>query len=85
MNRLIIIFLALLLMFTVGCAGPTRTPAKIKGVFIEGTSGGDAETLNWILAADSASFGYAGHTVDSLVTYDNEYRIQLRMAAKDVR
>ncbi len=52
--------------------------------YISGTSAGDAETLNWILAADAASFGYAGHTIDSLVTYDNEYRIQLRLAAKDV-
>jgi len=59
-------------------------PKGVTGVFISGTSAGDAETLNWILAADSASFGYAGHTVDSLVTYDNEWRIQLRTAAKDV-
>jgi len=54
------------------------------GAFISGTSAGDAETLNWILAADSASFSYAGHTVDFLVTYDNEWRVQLRTAARDV-
>ncbi|MFC2059556.1 ABC transporter substrate-binding protein [Chloroflexota bacterium] len=66
-------------------APPPRLEAReAKGVYITGTSAGDAETLNWILAADSASFGYAGHTVDSLVTYDNEYRIQLRCAAKDI-
>jgi len=60
-------------------------PAKeAGGVFISGTSAGDAETLNWILAADSASLSYAGHTVDPLVTYDNEWRLQLRTAARDV-
>jgi len=62
--------------------------AKVKqasGIYISGTSAGDAETLNWILAADSASFGYAGHTLDSLVTYNNEYEVQLRCAAKDVK
>ena len=53
-------------------------------VYISGTSAGDAETLNWILAADSTSLGYAGHTLDSLATYDNEWRVQLRCAAKDV-
>lgn len=57
---------------------------EISRVFISGTSAGDAETLNWILAADAASMGYAGHTVDSLATYDNEWRVQLRTAAKDV-
>jgi len=57
---------------------------EARGVFISGTSAGDAETLNWILAADSASLGYAGHTLDSLATYDNEWRIQLRTAARDV-
>jgi len=54
------------------------------GDYISGTSAGDAETLNWILAADSASFGYVGHTLDSLAVYDNEWRVQLRCAAKDV-
>ena len=57
---------------------------EAEGDYISGTSAGDAETLNWILAADSASLSYAGHTQDSLATYDNEYRIQLRCAAKDV-
>ncbi len=54
------------------------------GGYISGTSAGDAETLNWILAADSASLSYAGHTLDSLATYDNNWNIQLRCAAKDV-
>lgn len=75
-------FLILVILIVGNCA-----PAKVKqasGVFISGTSAGDAETLNWILAADSASLSYAGHTLDSLATYDNEWKVQLRCAAKDV-
>ena len=75
----------LLLLASVCLLASACQPAKeVGGVFISGTSAGDAETLNWILAADNASFGYAGHTVDSLVTYDNEWRVQLRTAARDV-
>ncbi len=57
---------------------------EAKGVYISGTSAGDAETLNWILAADGASLSYAGHTLDSLATYNNEWDVQLRCAARDV-
>jgi len=73
-----------LLMIVILVASSCQIAKEAKGVYISGTSAGDAETLNWILAADSASLGYAGHTLDSLVTYDNEWRIQLRCAAKDV-
>ncbi len=76
----LLIGLIAVLLVTVSC-GVAR---EAGGDFISGTSAGDAETLNWILAADSASFGYAGHTIDSLVTYDNEWRIQLRCAARDI-
>ncbi len=76
---LLVSFLAIALV-----AGSCTGPREPGGEFIDGTSAGDAETLNWILAADSASFGYAGHTLDSLATYDNEWHIQLRCAAKDV-
>ncbi|MFC2010907.1 ABC transporter substrate-binding protein [Chloroflexota bacterium] len=68
------------MLITVSC----RVAKEAGGDYISGTSAGDAETLNWILAADGTSFRYAGHTIDSLITYDNEYRIQLRCAAKDV-
>ena len=66
---------------------PTPTPEsrlEVKGIFIEGTSGGDAETLNWILAADASSFSYAGQTFDSLATYDNDWNVVLRHLAKPV-
>jgi len=78
-----IIFLAVLLMFTVGCAAPEPTPTPA-GIFIEGTSGGDAETLNWILAADATSFSYVGFCLDSLANYDNNWNVVLRHLAKPV-
>ncbi len=77
------IFLLLLMMVTL-IASSCQVAKETKGVYISGTSAGDAETLNWILAADAASLSYAGNTLDSLATYDNEWRIQLRCAAKDV-
>ena len=74
----------LLLMIVILVASSCQVAKEAKGIYISGTSAGDAETLNWILAADSASLGYARDTLDSLATYDNEWRIQLRCAAKDV-
>ena len=58
---------------------------QVKGIFLEGTSGGDAETLNWILAADASSFSYAGQTFDSLATYNNQWEVVLRHLAKPVK
>src|SRR4030066_2145758 len=85
------IFLTLALILIVligGCAkGEIEEEdgdTSARGNFIEGQSGGDAETLNWILAADATSFSYAGHMLDSLATYDNQFNIQLRCLAKDV-
>ena len=89
MKRLTI-FLTLsliLIALTAGCAkGEIKENGGVpaRSNFIEGQSGGDAETLNWILAADATSFGYVGHTLDSLATYDNQLNIQLRCLAKDV-
>src|SRR4030066_2264169 len=58
--------------------------ASVRGNLIEGTSGGDAESLNRILISDATSSSYYEHTVDSLATYDNKFNIQLRCLAKDV-
>ncbi len=55
---------------------------QVKGSFIEGASAGDAETLNWILAADGASFSYVGYTLGTLATYDNDWNVVLRHMAK---
>lgn len=83
MGRLLKLVISLILIiFLVGTGCAPAKPAK--DIFISGTSAGDAVTLNWILAADSASFDYVGHTLDPLATYDNEWRVQLRTAARDV-
>lgn len=68
------------LLLGAACA-PQR---QARDQYISGTSAGDAETLNWILAADSASLSYAGQTLDSLATYNNKFEVQLRHLAKPV-
>ena len=80
-SRIFVLFLVSVLIFISGCGGKAAKPT---GVFIEGSSGGEAETLNWILAADASSFGYAGLTLDSLATYDNNWNVVLRHLAKPV-
>ncbi len=75
-----LIFLVPLLVLIGGCA----VKPQVTGNFIEGTSAGDAETLNWILAVDSASHSYAGYTLGSLATYDNQWKVVLRHLAKPV-
>ncbi len=77
----LVIFLISLLTLLAGCA----TPPAVTGSFIDGSAGGDAETLNWILAADASSFSYAGQTTDSLATYDNNWQVVLRHLAKPVQ
>ena len=57
---------------------------EVKGAFIDGTSGGDAETLNWLLAADATSFSYVGFCIGSLATYDNDWNVVLRQLAEPV-
>jgi len=83
-----IVFVIFLVVFPVGCT--VQAPAldsrpQVKGNFIEGVSTGDAETLNWLLAADSASFSYIEFTIDSLATYDNDWNVVFRHLAKPVK
>ncbi|MDP2932133.1 MAG: ABC transporter substrate-binding protein [Chloroflexota bacterium] len=89
MKRVLIGAIVLLLLAGIGywalAPKSAAPPVTAKGIFIEGTSGGDAETLNWLLAADAASFSYAGQTVDSLATYDNNWNVVLRHLAKPVQ
>ncbi len=54
------------------------------GKFIEGTSGADAETLNWILASDATSFSYIGLALDGLMVFDNDFNTILRWMEKDI-
>ena len=87
-SRIFIALGLILAILTPGCAdGEVEQDGQVKqkeNVFIEGQTGGGAETLNWILAADASSFSYAGHTLDSLATYNNEFNIELRCLARDV-
>ncbi len=71
---------------SIAASAPASSQArpKVQGTFIEGTSGGDAETLNWILAADATSFSYVGLTLDSLASYDNNANVVLGHLAKPV-
>ena len=80
-NSLAAIMAALILATSLSaCAAPAS-----RGSFIEGdVAGGEAETLNWILAADASSFGYVGYTLESLANYDNQFNIILRCLAKDI-
>jgi peptide/nickel transport system substrate-binding protein len=57
---------------------------SIGGTFIEGSYGGDAETLNWLLAADGTSHSYIGMTIDTLANYNNDLEINLLCLAKDI-
>ena len=84
------VLLAIALVLIISTAGCTKGEIKedegasVRGNFIEGASGGDAESLNRILISDATSSSYYEHTVDSLATYDNKFNIQLRCLAKDV-
>lgn len=84
----VLVSLAIMLItLTAGCAKSEVKEDKslsVRGTFIQGVSGGDAESLNRILISDATSAGYYEHTVDSLATYDNKFNIQLRCLAKDV-
>jgi len=79
------VFTALSLILVMLSSGCTHAEVEqVGGIFVEGQSGGDAETLNWILAADAASFSYVGHTLDTLANYNNQLEIHLLCLAKDV-
>jgi peptide/nickel transport system substrate-binding protein len=80
-------FMCLLLVSTFSGCSPSSAPVslQVKGTFIEGeVAGGEAETLNWILAADASSFAYAGLTMETLASYDNKFNIVLRCLARDI-
>jgi peptide/nickel transport system substrate-binding protein len=78
----LLVAVSMLVSAMLGCSAPAP---KLAGNFIEGdVSGGEAETLNWILAADASSFGYVGYTLESLAGYDNKFNIVLRCLAKDI-
>ena len=75
---------AALLSAGIGLSGCIESGTKSKGQFIEGSSGGDAETLNWILASDATSFGYIGLALDGLMAFDNDFNTVMRWLEKDI-
>jgi peptide/nickel transport system substrate-binding protein len=81
-NIRILAVLLLIVVLISGCADGKGKQAT--GDFIEGTYGGDAESLNLLLTADAASHGYIGHTLDSLANYDNKLEINLLCLAKNI-
>ena len=82
-NKLFMLVISLLLVVA-SFAGCQKTISEVKGEFIDGTYGGDAESLNLLLAADATSFSYIGLTLDSLATYNNKLKIHLLCLAKDI-
>ena len=78
---IILLVLVLSVMLTAGCSTAVETPG---GTFIEGAYGGDGETLNFLLVSDGTSHSYISHTMDTLVTYNNQLEINLLCLAKDL-
>jgi peptide/nickel transport system substrate-binding protein len=78
---IIVIVLVLTALLTAGCSTAVETPG---GTFIEGSYGGDGETLNFLLASDGTSFSYIGHTIDTLANYNNQLEINLLCLARDI-
>jgi ABC-type transport system substrate-binding protein len=87
MKKLFNILLAVisLLLIVPACSSLPVQLHPVKGEFIEGQTGEDAQTLNWIVASDAgASKRYASFMVDPLAVFDNQFKLQLRCLAKDV-
>jgi peptide/nickel transport system substrate-binding protein len=88
MKKLLNIVLALLTLILIvpACSGGGQVARHdVKGNFVEGQIGEDAQTLNWLVAADGgASRRYASFMVDPLAVFDNQFKLQLRCLAKDI-
>lgn len=81
-----IVFTIVLLALTLpACSTGPASLHSVKGEFVEGILGEDAQTLNWIIATDGgASKRYASFIIDPLAVFDNNFALQLRCLAKDV-
>jgi len=74
----------LILIFPACSTGPQQLH-NVRGEFVEGVLGEDAQTLNWIIATDGgASKRYASFMVDPMAVFDNEYKLHLRCLARDI-
>lgn len=78
--KLLVVLLVIVSLFVGGCVGSKQ----LKGTFISGQYGGDAETLNLLLVTDGTSFSYIGLALDSLAIYNNKLETHLLCLAKDV-
>lgn len=77
--------MALLTMVLPACSPSTTQLHNVRGSFVEGILGEDAQTLNWIIATDGgASRRYASFMVDPLAVFNNSFELQLRCLARDI-
>jgi peptide/nickel transport system substrate-binding protein len=77
--------IAIFSMLLPACTAGQQQLHTAKSTFTEAQLGGDAQTLNWIIATDGgASKRYAGFMVDPLAVFDNQFKLQLRCLAKDI-
>ena len=81
-----LLFVMALIAIVFPACSPSATQLhSVKGSFVEGILGEDAQTLNWIIATDGgASRRYASFMVDPLAVFDNKCDLQLRCLAKDI-
>jgi len=80
----LVAIIAIFSMLLPACTGSLQSRTA-KGTFTEAVLGGDAQTLNWIIATDGgASKRYASFMVDPLAVFDNQFKLQLRCLAKDI-
>lgn len=87
MKKLFNILLAVisLLLIVPACSSMPVQLHAVKGEFVEGQVGEDAQTLNWMVASDAgASKRYASFIVDPLAVFDNQFVLQLRCLTKDI-
>jgi peptide/nickel transport system substrate-binding protein len=90
MKKIISVFAIIMVLILAGssCAAKVDKAGgggkRAGGTFMEGSYGGDGETLNLLLAADGTSLSYIGLMLDSLATYDNQLNLVLRCLARDV-
>ncbi len=77
--------LAIFSMLLPACISVPQQLHAVKGTFTEAQLGGDAQTLNWVIATDGgASKRYTSFMVDPLAVFDNKFKLQLRCLAKDI-
>lgn len=87
MRKLFGVILALVTLVSIvpACSSENVAQFPPSGEFIEAQLVEDAQTLNWIIAADGgASMRYARFMVDPLAVFDNEFNLHLRCMARDV-